>query len=40
MGKTHYELARDKNVKHVQEVFKSLGIQVLAQTVRDAITPK
>jgi hypothetical protein len=29
---------RNENVKHVQEVFKSLGIPMLAQTVRDVIS--
>jgi hypothetical protein len=38
MPKTKYELERNENVKHVQEVFKSLGILVLAQTVRDVIS--
>jgi hypothetical protein len=37
MPKTKYEQERDENVKRVQEVFASLGIPVLAQTVRDVI---
>ncbi|AQK43536.1 hypothetical protein ZEAMMB73_Zm00001d025330 [Zea mays] len=40
MEKTKYEVARDETVKHVQQVFNSLGIHVLAQTVRDVISPK
>ncbi|PWZ33256.1 putative trehalose-phosphate phosphatase 6 [Zea mays] len=39
-GKTKYEVARDETVKHVQQVFNSLGIHVLAQTIRDVISPK
>ena len=35
MAKTKYEQERDANVKAVQEVFKSFGIPVLAQTVSD-----
>ena len=38
MPKTKYEQERDKNVKKVHDVFKSLGIPVLAQTVRDVIS--
>ena len=40
MEKTKYEVARDETVKHVQQVFRFLGIDVLAQTVRDVISPK
>lgn len=40
MGETKYEVARDETVKHVQQVFRFLGIDVLAQTVRDVISPK
>ena len=35
MTKTKYEQERDAIVKAVQEVFKSFGIPVLAQTVSD-----
>ena len=35
MTKTKYEQERDVNVNAVQEVFKSFGIPVLAQTVGD-----
>ena len=35
MPKTKYEEERDNNVKKVHDFFKSLGIPVLAQTVRD-----
>jgi len=35
MAKTKYEQERDANVKAVQEVFKSFGIAVLAQTISD-----
>ena len=38
MPKTKYEQERDENVKKIQDVFKSLGIPVLAQTVRDVIS--
>ena len=38
MPKPKYEQERDENVKKVQNVFKSLGILVLAQTVRDVIS--
>lgn len=40
MGNTNYEQQRDANVKRVQDVFKSLGIPVLAQQVRDVISKK
>jgi hypothetical protein len=40
MGKTNYEQQRDANVKRVQDVFKSLGIDVLSQQVRDDISIK
>ena len=40
MGKTNYEQQRDANVKRVQDVFKSLGIAVLSQQVRDDISIK
>ena len=38
MAKTKYEQERDANVKAVQEVFKSFGIAVLAQTVSDVFS--
>ena len=38
MPKTKYEQERDENVKKVHDFFKSLGIPVLAQTVRDVIS--
>lgn len=38
MKKTKYELERDAQVKKVQDVFESMGIAVLAQTVRDAFS--
>ena len=38
MPKTKYEQERDENVKKVHDVFKSLGIPVLAQTVRNVIS--
>ena len=38
MPKTKYEQERDENVKKVHDVFKSFGIPVLAQTVRDVIS--
>ena len=40
MTKTSYEQKRDENVKHVQEVFKSLGIPILAQSIREVISKK
>jgi len=40
MTKTNYEQKRDENVKHVQEVFKSLGIPILAQSIREVISKK
>ena len=38
MPKTKYEQERDENVNKVHYVFKSLGISVSAQTVRDVIS--
>ena len=38
MPKNKYAQERDENVKKVQDVFKSLGIPVLAQTVRDVFS--
>ncbi|CAD6258361.1 unnamed protein product [Miscanthus lutarioriparius] len=40
MTKTSYEQKRDENVKHVQEVFKSFGIPILAQSIREVISKK
>lgn len=40
MTKTKYEQEREENVKHVQEVFKSMGIPLLAQTVIDVFSKK
>ena len=40
MEKPEFVLARDKRVKEVQNVFNSLGIVVLAQTVSDALSKK
>ena len=37
-AKTKYERERGENVKKVHDVFKSLGILVLAQTIRDVIS--
>lgn len=37
MTKTTYEKDRDKNVKHIQDVFKSLGIAILAKEVIDGL---
>ena len=38
MPKTKYEQERDENVKKVHDVFKSLGIPVLAETVSAAFS--
>ena len=38
MTKTKYEQERDANVKDIQEVLKSFGIAVLAQTVSDVFS--
>jgi len=38
MTKTKYKQERDANVKAIQEVFKSFGILVLAQTVSDVFS--
>ena len=38
MPKNEYEQERDENVKKLHDVFKSFGIPVLAQTVRDVIS--
>ena len=38
MPKNKYAQERDENIKKVQDVFKSLGIPVLAQTVRDVFS--
>ena len=35
MTKSKYEQQRDENVQNIRDVFKSLGIEVLAQTVSD-----
>jgi hypothetical protein len=37
MTKNKYEQQRDENVKKIQEVFKSLGIPILAQEVIDGL---
>ena len=40
MTKSKYEQQRDENVQNIQDVFKSLGIEVLAQTVSDVFSEK
>ncbi|XP_002489216.2 uncharacterized protein LOC8155611 [Sorghum bicolor] len=40
MTKNKYEQQRDENVKKIQEVFKSLGIPILAQEVIDGLAKK
>ena len=37
---TKYEQERNANVKAVQEVFKSFGIPILAQSIREVISKK
>ena len=40
MTKTQYELDRDERVRDIEEHFKSLGIPILPQEVRDVISKK
>jgi hypothetical protein len=40
MTKTKYEQDRDENVRKVQERFKTLGIPLLSQEVRDILSKK
>jgi len=40
MTKSKYEQQRDENVQNIWDVFKSLGIEVLAQTVSDVFSEK
>ena len=40
MTKSKYEQQRDENVQNIRDVFKSLGIEVLAQTVSDVFSEK
>ena len=37
MTKTKYERDRDKNVKEIQDVFKSLGIRILTEDIRGSM---
>ena len=37
MTKTQYELDRDERVRDIEEHFKSLGIPILPQEVRDVM---
>ena len=40
MTKTQYELDMDEKVRDIEEHFKSLGIPILPQEVRDVISKK
>jgi hypothetical protein len=40
MTKSQYEVDRDERVRNIQEHFKSLGIPILAQEVRDVLSKK
>ena len=40
MTKTQYKLDRDERVRDIEEHFKSLGIPILPQEVRDVISKK
>ena len=37
MTNTQYEKDREKHVKHIQDVFKSMGISILAKEVIDGL---
>jgi hypothetical protein len=38
MSKSKYEQERDANIKSIRDVFASLGINVLAETVNSALS--
>jgi len=40
MNKQQYELERDQRVSEIKDVFKSLGLSVLAHEVRDVFSKK